>query len=165
MVALSRRIAAAVDINAVGNAFRIIDDFEPQVKAFVAGSPEPEKAVLHSWRAEQVEASIRLIEPGGARELVTVKDLESLDQNAQKLIRSYERTMKDLFERWTELKSKRVAQDPDTRRDAREQSDDVRRDLCEELNGLLGFIESMGMSLQDHYAHARYICSQQSAKV
>lgn len=161
LVAISRRIASAVDINAVGNAFRIIDDFEPQVKAFMAGSPEPEKAVLHSRRAEQVEASIRLVEPSGTRELITAKDLESLDPNAQKLVRAYERTMKDLFERWTELKPKRVAQDPETRRDAREQSDDVRRELCEELNGLLGFIESMGMSLQDHYAHVRYVCSQQ----
>jgi hypothetical protein len=160
MVAISKQIAAAVDINAVGNAFRIIDDFEPQVKAFVAGSPEPEVPVVHSWRAEQVEASIRLVEPSGSRELITARDFERLDANAQKLIRAYERTMKDLFERWTELKPKRVAQDPETRREARETSDDVRRELCQELNGLLGFIESMGMSLQDHYAHVRYICTQ-----
>lgn len=160
MVAISKRIAAAVDINAVGNALRIIDDFEPQVKAFLAGSPEPEKSVVHSWRAEQVETSIRLVEPGGARELITARDFEKLDASAQKLIRAYERTMKELFERWTELKPKRVAQDLETRREARELSDDVRRELCQELNGLLGFIESIGMSLQDHYAHVRYICSQ-----
>ena len=160
MVAITRHIAAAVDINAVGNAFRIIDDFEPQVNAFVAGSPEPEAPVVHSWRAEQVERSIRLVEPSGARELITAKDFEKLDANAQKLIRAYERTMKDLFERWTELKPKRVAQDSETRREARELSDEVRQELCQELNGLLGFMESMGMSLQDHYAHARYICSQ-----
>lgn len=163
MVAISKHIAAAVDINAVGNAFRIIDDFEPQAKAFMAGSPEPEKAAAHSWRAEQVEASIRLVEPGRQRELITAKDLAQLDTDAQKLIRAYERTMKELFERWTELKPKRVAQDLETRREAREESDGVRRDLCQELNGLLGFIESMGMSLQDHYAHVRYLCSQQSA--
>jgi hypothetical protein len=160
MVAISKRIAAAIDINAVGNAFRIIDDFEPQQKAFVAGSPEPQVPVVHSWRAEQVETSIRLVEPSGTRELITAKDFEKLDANAQKLIRAFERTMKELFERWTELKPKRVALDPETRREARELSDDVRRELCQELNGLLGFIESMGMSLQDHYAHARYICSQ-----
>jgi TIR domain len=160
MVAISKHIAAAVDINALGNAFRIIDDFEPQVNAFVAGSPEPEAPVVHSWRAEQVQTSIRLVEPGGARELITAKDFERLDANAQKLIRAYERTMKDLFERWTELKPKRVVQDPATRLEAREHSDEVRQELCQELNGLLGFIESMGMSLQDHYAHARYICSQ-----
>src|SRR5437867_996564 len=159
-VAISKRIDAAVHINAVGNAFRIIDDFEPQVKAFVTGSPEPDQPVTHSWRAEQVQSSIRLVEPGGARELISANDFERLDANAQKLIRSYERTMKELFERWTELKPKRIAQDPETRQDARAQSDDVRRELCEELRGLLGFIESMGMSLQDHYAHVRYICSQ-----
>jgi hypothetical protein len=68
--------------------------------------------------------------------------------------------MKELFERWTELKPKRIAQDPGTRREARQESDDVRRELCGELNGLLGFIESMGMSLQDHYSHVRYVCSQ-----
>ena len=58
--------------------------------------------------------------------------------------------MTELFERWTELKPKRVAQDPETRREARENSDSVRLDLCQELNSLEGFIESMGMSLQDH---------------
>lgn len=163
LVAIAKRIASAADINAVGNAFRIIDDFEPQVKAFVAGSPEPEAPVVHSWRAEQVEESIRLVEPGGTRQLITARDLERLDANAQKLIRAYERTMKELFERWTELKSKRIAQDPETRREAREASDEVRHELCRELNGLLSFIESMGLSLQDHYVHVRFICSQQSA--
>ena len=64
--------------------------------------------------------------------------------------------------RWTELKPKRIAQDLETRREAREESNEVREELCGELNGLLGFIESMGMYLQDHYAHVRYICSQQS---
>jgi hypothetical protein len=163
LVAIARHIASAVDINAIGNAFRIIDDFEPQVSAFIQGAPEPEQPTVHSVRAEQVHESIHLIDPGGTRVLITVGDFERLDANAQKLIRAYERTMKELFERWTELKPKRIAQDQETRREARAESDDIRRELCGELNGLLGFIESMGMSLQDHYAHVRYICAQQSA--
>jgi hypothetical protein len=132
MVAISKQIAAAVDINVVGNAFRIIDRFEPQLNAFMAGSPEPETPVAHSWRAEQVGTTIRLVEPSGARELITAKDFERLDQSAQKLIRAYERTMKDLFERWTELKPKRVAQDPQTRREARRESNQVRQELCQD---------------------------------
>jgi hypothetical protein len=163
LVAISKFIASRVDVNAVGNAFRIIDDFEPQMAAFVTDSPEPETPVVHSWRAEQVQATIRVVEPSGTRVLITAKDLERLEPDAQKLIRAYERAMKELFDRWTELKPRRIAQDPETRREARDQSDDVRRDLCRELEGLLGFIESMGMSLQDHYNSARYICSQQSA--
>jgi TIR domain len=65
LVAIARRIASAVDINAVGNAFRIIDDFEPQVSAFVQGAPEPEKPPVHSVRAEQVHENIHLVEPSG----------------------------------------------------------------------------------------------------
>jgi hypothetical protein len=163
LVAISKRIAAAVDVNVVANALKIIDDFEPQVQAFVAGAPEPEKPIVHSRRTEQVKGSINLVQPGQSRQLITAEDLENLDPNAQKLVRAYERTMKELFERWTELKPKRHAQDPETRREAREESDEVRNELCVELNALLGFFESMGMSLRDHYSHVRYICSQQSA--
>ena len=163
LVTLSAKIAAAVQLNAVGNALRIIDDFEPQVKAFVAGVPEPEEEPIHSSRAEQVEASIKLVKPTGTRKFITAQDLQKLDRNAQKLVRTYERTIKELFERWTELKPKRNSQDEETRRDARDRANEVRSELCRELNGLLGFIESMGMSVEDHYAHVRYICSQPSA--
>jgi hypothetical protein len=50
--------------------------------------------------------------------------------------------------------------DPQVKAEARTESDEVRSELCRELNGLLGFIESMGMSLQDHYYHVRHVCTQ-----
>jgi hypothetical protein len=158
LVSISKQIASLVDINVVANALRIIDDFEPQAKAFIANQPEPENPVIHSTRAEQVETSIKLVDRYETRVLITASDLERLDPYAQKLIRAYERTMKELFDRWTELKPQRIARDSETRSEARQESDDVRRELCGELNGLLGFIESMGMSLTDHYHHVRWIC-------
>jgi hypothetical protein len=60
-------------------------------------------------------------------------------------------------------KTKRYVQDPQTRQEAREESDRVRAELCAELNDLRGFIESLGMSLRDHYQNVRYICKQQTA--
>ena len=89
------------------------------MKAFVAGAPEPERPTEQAWRAEQVEGSINLVKPGGSRQLITAQDLEKLEPGAQKLVRAYERTMKELFERWTELKPKRCARDAETRREAR----------------------------------------------
>jgi len=161
LVAISRRVVSAVELNAVANAFRIIDDFGPQADAFVSGTPEPETPPVYSVRAEQVETSINLVTHGQSQELITAVDLEKLDSNSIKLIRAFERVMKELFERWIELKPKRYAQDPDIRRQASKESDLVRKDLCRELNELLSFIESMGKSLQDHYYHIRYICSRQ----
>jgi hypothetical protein len=159
LVAIARRIATAADINAAGNAFRIIDSFDPEMSAFLQGRPEPEQTPEQSVRAKQVDETIQVVGPVDTL-IITAADFEKLGSDAQKLIRAYERTMKELFERWTELKPKRIAHDPETRRDAREQSEEIRRELCGELTGLLGFFESMGMSLQDHYAHARYICGQ-----
>lgn len=128
-----------MDVNAIGNALRVIDQFTPQVDAFVAGVPESAQPPQYSQRAEQSALALNLIDHGQSRKLIGAGDLLTLDPNSQKLIRAYERTMKELFDRWTELKVKRVAQDPDTRAEAIEQSDLVRRQLCEELTDLLGF--------------------------
>lgn len=158
LVAIAKRIASTMDMNAIGNALKIVDAFTPEVTAFMSGKPEPTAPRKYEHYAEQVGNSLNLVDPSGTVKLVDAEDLERLDPNAQKLIRAYERTMNDLFDRWTELKPKRVAQDPATRADAIATSDIVRRELCAELTGLLGFIESMGMSLQDHYLHVRHIC-------
>ena len=158
LVEISRRIAAAMDVNAIANALRVVDEFTPQVDAFMAGRPEPTAPPEFGQRAEQSALTLNLIDHRHARKLIDAGDLLALDGSSQKLIRSYERTMKELFERWTELKVKRFAQDAEVREEAVAQSDLVRRELCVELTELLGFIESMGMSLQDHYHHVRYIC-------
>lgn len=158
LVEIARRISAAMDVNAIGNALRLIDEFTPQVNAFVAGLPEPAQQPAYSQRAEQSGLALNLIDHGQTTKLINAGDILNLDGNSQKLIRAYERTMKELFERWAELKVKRIAQDPDTRAEAVGQSEVVRLELCAELTELLGFIESMGMSLQDHYQHVRFIC-------
>jgi hypothetical protein len=158
LVAIAKRISATMDVNSIGNSLRLIDDFTPELEAFVEGRPEPTAPGEFRSRAEQVANTLNLVEPGYTSKLIDAQDLEQLDGNAQMLIRSYERTMKELFERWTELKPKRVAVDPVIRDGARSESDLIRRELCAELTELLRFIESLGMSLQDHYMHVRFIC-------
>lgn len=160
LVEIAKRISSAMDVNAIGNALRVIDAFTPEVNAFITGQPEPERPPTYAVRAEQVSLQLNLVDHGQTRKLIDASDLLKLDSSSQKLVRAYERTMEELFDRWTELKVKRVALDPDTRAEAIKQSDLVRRDLCSELSDLLAFIESMGMSLQDHYQHVRFLCRQ-----
>ena len=158
LVAIARRIASTMDVSAVGNALKLVDAFAPEVKAFVRNEPEPKTPRQYAMRAEQTANVLNLVEPGGTFKLIDADDLERLPRNTQKLIRSYERTMDELFERWTKLKPKRIASDPNIRSEAVAASDLVRRQLCTELTELLGFIESLGMSLRDHYHEVRYIC-------
>ena len=159
LLQISKQIVGAADINALGNVFQIIDNFEPQVRAFISGSPEPEGEPQHGLSAKQAKTTIELVEPGEKHVLITAQQLSELSEGDQQLIRAYEQNMKTLFERWTELKSKRIAENPAVRREARKSSEKVKRELCQELNGLLRFIESMGMSLRDHYQNVRFLCS------
>jgi TIR domain len=158
LVAIAKRIASTMNVSAVGNALKLVDAFAPEVIAFVKGQPEPKVKKKYSLYAEQVSNVVNLVDPGGTHKLIDADDLERLPSNSQKLIRSYERTMNELFERWTELKPKRIAADPDIRSEAIATSDMVRRQLCNELTELLDFIETLGMKLRDHYAEVRFIC-------
>jgi hypothetical protein len=158
LVEIADRIATAADVNALANAFRIIDDYAPDVEAFVSGEPEPEAPPPHSVIARQHQEAITFEGGPTTPTVIRAEDLKKLDPNAQKLIRAYELTMKERFDRWIELKPKRYAQDPETRREARQESDHVRRDLCAELVELLNFIHLMGKSLEDHYLHVRFVC-------
>lgn len=161
-VQIAKKIAAAMDINAIGNAFKMIDDFTPQVTAFVEGNSERSKPAVFGQRAKQSSLSLEMVEPDGGRsQLITADQLMNLDEPARQLIRSYETAMSELFDRWTELKVKRVSRDSIVRERATAESDLVRQELCMELTALLDFIESMGMSLLDHYYHIRYICRAQ----
>lgn len=160
LVKIAEKIAAAVDINAVANVFSMVDDFAPQAEAFVQGRKEPTRPVRHRVVARQEKDVIRFESLGQTVEMVTSDDLKKLDSGSQQLIRANESAMRDLFDRWTELQPKRFSRDPEVRRRARTESEEVRRDLCDVLNQILNFMDFLGKSLSDHYQHVRYICQQ-----
>lgn len=163
LVQIAERIAAAADLNVVANAFSIVDEFYPQLDAFLKGSPEPQREASFSVRAKQEGEMVVFNSPKQTYPLETIlaEDMSRLDSGARKLIRAYERTMDEMFDRWVELKPKRVSRDPEIKEEAIEESDRLRRDLCRELRELLNFIESMGKRLYDHYSHIVYICGQE----
>lgn len=160
LVKIAERIAAAVDVNAVANVFSIVDDFAPQSEAFVEGRKEPTRPVRHRVMARQEKDVILFESQGQTVEMVTSDDLETLDPASKQMVRANEYAMRDLFDRWTELQPKRFARDPEVRRIAREESEEVRRDLCDVLNQILNFMDFLGKSLSDHYQHVRFICQQ-----
>lgn len=156
-VQVAERIIAAVNVNAVANVLKTIDEFEPQLKAFVEGKPTPSDPTAHRITARQ--------EPGQDKisvgtETITGEDLSKLDGRSRQLVRAFEYGMNDLFDRWVELEPKRSARDPEIRQTAITESEEVRRQICEKLNQILGYLALLGKHLEDHYHHVRFICQQ-----
>lgn len=160
---VAESIARALDMNSVGNSLQIIDAFAAEAEAYTTGTPEPFE---HSYEiaTRQVQATVSLSQDGQDLTTITGEDLGKLPTEQRQLIRSHERVMQELFERWTEIKPKRVARDHEIKERACKESDLILTDLCSELTELLDFIEFMGMRLYDHYMHVRFICKNHSRK-
>lgn len=161
LVEITEKVANAMNLNAVGNVLKIIDDFVPQQKAFLDEAEVDKRAKSYSVQAQQEQDTIELKSRDNyVIETITADDLDKLDRNSKILIRSYESVMKDLFERWVELQPKSYSRDPTIRQDARDEMSILRKDLCEQLNAILDYLRSLHKNLDDHYNHVRYLCSQ-----
>jgi hypothetical protein len=161
LVEIAEKIAGAMDINAIGNVLKIIDDFFPQQKAFVDNVKVDNSASNYSVQATQQTDRIELrTKDKHVLETITPDDLKGLDKASQTLIRTYEATMKVLFERWTELQPKSFDRNPVVKQDARDEMQSIRQDLCTQLNLILSYLQSLHKNLDDHYHHVRHICAQ-----
>jgi hypothetical protein len=157
LVAIADKIIAAVNVNAVANVLRNIDELTPQLQAFTEGRPALPQATTYRVTARQ-EPGKDTITVGVER--ITGDDLAKLDPHSRQLIRAFEYAMNDLFDRFTELEPKRVARDPDARQRARAESEEVRQDICEQWKKILAYLASLGKHLDDHYKHVQFICQQ-----
>ena len=161
LVEITEKIANAMNINAVGNVLKIIDDFVPQQKAFIDNVEVDNRPRNYSIQARQEQDVIELkTRDNYVVETITATDLEKLDRNSKILIRTYENIMRDLFERWIELQPRSYSRDPIIRQDARDEMSIIRKDLCDQLNAILNYLQRLHKNLDDHYHHVRYICSQ-----
>jgi hypothetical protein len=162
LIRIGERILAAATVNSVANVLRVIDKFEPQAQAFVEGKETLATGTKHSIVARQ-EPGKDTITVGS--QTITGEDLAKLDSRSRQLIRALELAMNDLFDRWVELEPKRSARDPDIKKAAREESDEVRHDICDRLNQIFNYLALMGKNLEDHYHHVRFICQQSAKKI
>ena len=157
LLEVAKKIIAAVSVNAVATMLKNIDRFEPQLRAFVEGRPTPAVAPAHSITARQEPGRDTIVV---GPETITGDDLIKLDSRSQQLIRTWQASMDDLFDRFTELEPKRFARDTDVRERARAESEGVRQDLCYNLNQIITYLASLGKHLHDHYHHVRFVCDQ-----
>lgn len=152
VMALIKATSAAVDL---------FDKIASQVKAFV--QKQPEKVVSDGedrWRHKIKQEGRALVVRVEGREVQTIaaKDLESLPGDQLSLIKTYEESLQRNYRLWQAVYKKRDAS-PDALVNAQtdEQLTELIHKMKRDLNGILDFLQSIGLHLDDHYMHIRHI--------
>lgn len=152
-------VEIAALLAAIKNAVDIFDKISGQIKGVLNKRPKEAEGGEDRWR-HKVSADDKQIvvrKDGETIQTLTRADLESkLTPEHLRHIKVYEESMRKFYRRWQQLYSKR-----DDSSDALvnikhdEQLTDQIKQMQQDLVGLVKFLESIGIQLDDHYMEVR----------
>jgi hypothetical protein len=148
-------------VQATSAAVDLFDKIASQIKAFVHKQPEKvvaegEERWRHKIKQEGKDLVVRV--QGRAVQTITAEELQVLPQGHLTLIQTYEESMQRNYRLWQAVYKKRDAS-PDALVNAQtdEQLTDLIRKMKRDLNGILEFLQSIGLDLDDHYMEIRHL--------
>jgi hypothetical protein len=95
---------------------------------------------------------------GQVEKTITAKDLKSLPPTELRHITTLERSMENHYGTWERVYPELALLDsPVQKAKVEQQLEQVIRSMKADLEGILSFLESCGLHLDDHYMHIRYL--------
>lgn len=147
-------IERAVALKASGGGAQFVDAIERQLTAVLEKRQEPRTGPHRVMIRSQSDSIVGELE-GMPRHTVKAEDLRMLSREQLQHIRVLERSMKGHYKEWARLYPKRHSS-PAIDGQLRELISAMKEDLL----GVLRFLEMLGLDLQDHYSHIRYLVQQ-----
>ncbi|WP_431683692.1 hypothetical protein [Kitasatospora sp. KL5] len=144
-------------ISAATAAIGLIDKFGDQVVRFITKRPEP--AVPPEYRMQIEEADGALVSRSHGQEVqrITVDDLKHLPEPLVRHVSVLEGAMERHYKIWAAVYPQLATMDGVQKAKVELQLQEVIRDMRTDLDGILAFLESCGLQLDDHYQHIRYL--------
>jgi len=147
---VARAVEAEIGVQSLGSSARIIDAMH--IESVITKQPrDPNAAYGVKIESEGRELVGRV--GGQVAGRVTRDDLDAqLSKDDLGLVRTLETSMQNAYKRWDELYPRRF-DDPA----AAKELDEMLAAMKEDLLKILGFLESLGFDLQDHYSRIRFL--------
>jgi hypothetical protein len=146
---------------AASTAVGLIDKIADQVERFITKQPKPSVPPEHRMRIEGSEDKIVATEHGQQVWTITGADLEKLPADQLRHITVLEQSMQGHYNVWASVYPQLATLDsPVQKARVEQQLGQVVKEMKKDLDGILGFIESCGMYLDDHYMNIRHVVSQ-----
>ncbi|HEX2241416.1 MAG TPA: hypothetical protein VHJ82_09780 [Actinomycetota bacterium] len=147
-------------LSAAAAAVTLFDSIADQVERFIKKRPEP--AVPPEYRMTIGEADGDLVATEHGREIqrITGEDLanRNLPQPILDHVLVLEKSMQNHYTVWSKLYPQLAVLDsPVQKAKVEAQLSDVITSMKSDLHGILAFLESAGLHLDDHYLHIRQV--------
>lgn len=147
-------------IGAASAAVGLIDKIADQVERFLTDKPDPEIPKEHRMKIE-ARGSELVAREHGEEQVITADDFAKLPEEDLEYIKVLEVSMKNHFTLWSKVYPQRnVSADPLVNAKVDQQLQGLVSEMRDDLNGVLKFLESLGLSLDDHYMRIRHLVDQ-----
>lgn len=147
---VAQEVEQRVAMRSAGRGVTMIDRLEPQLRAVVQGTPV-RRARTHRVMIKPMGKRIVGTVAGKPAKTITAADLRKLPRKDLAHIRMHERSMERHYDRWQQLYPKRA--DPRAHRELQRAVKAMKNDLV----GIISFLQSLGLDLEDHYAQIRHV--------
>lgn len=148
-------------IGAATSAVGLFDKIADQIERFITKRPEPGIPSEHRLKIEQSGTDIVAKSHDQEVQRITAKDLENLPAGQLQHIKVLERSMENHYAVWSQVYPELAIMDsPIQKAKVEQQLRGIVGAMAGDLEGILSFLESCGIHLDDHYMHIRHLVKQ-----
>ncbi|MBV6468347.1 hypothetical protein FBQ96_16795 [Nitrospirales bacterium NOB] len=159
MVDIATIIAA---IGAATSAIELFDKMADQIERFITKRPTPDVPKEHRLKIEKSDADIVASSHGQVVQRITAQDLVNLPPGQLQHIKVLEQSMENHYAVWSQVYPQLALMDsPVQKARVEQQLRGIVVGMKGDLEGILSFLESCGIHLDDHYMHIRHLVGQQ----
>jgi hypothetical protein len=143
-------------ISAAASGVALFDKIADQVERFISKKPEPAIPKEFRMKIEKEGDAIVSRYNGIEQKRITLGDLENLPEATLRHVKVYEEAMQNHYNIWSSVYPQLALMDsPLQKARVEAQLKSEIKNMQVNLNGILSFLESNGMYLDDHYIHVR----------
>lgn len=149
---------ASAAIGAALSGVELIDKISDQIERFLTRRTEPDRP--HRVRIEREGDAIVQKVHGVVVRRITGPDLEKLPEAQLRHIKVYEQSMENHYAIWSAVYPQLALADPIEKARLERKLQETIVAMKRDLLGILDFLISAGLDLEDHYSHIRHVVSQ-----
>ena len=145
-------------IGAGTSAVGLFDQISDQIEEFIEKRKNGKEKREYKMKIVKEDDSIVAKEYGTTTQKITADQLKDLPDSLLKHIIILQKSMENHYALWSEICPDLALIDSPVQKAKIElQLKEILRDMNEDLEGILNFLETCGLHLDDHYMHVRHL--------